>query len=739
MTHEAITNLLEEAARLMGHSFNRYALQNDINLPPQFEAHDLEGILSYLGNMSYKARMTMVNKAMNVEELVAAVTQLEQPLLVFLKGAYGSHPQPWWISTEVTHRSSGRIMARPALEPDRGWTAIQPIDLFTWPAELPPYIAGRIPIVYFYPITDFTSEHHGNPGSMGSHDGVASGGHGGGHHDHHDHHHLSPLKRLFMLLRPERKDVGYIYVFAIAVALINLTLPLGTQAIMGLISGGMVFNSVIILISMVVVGVVLAGGMQIMQLSVVEMLQRRIFARAAFEFAYRVPRISMPALQNLYAPEQMNRFFEVMNVQKAIPKLLIDLTAAILQVVSGLALLAFYHPFFVFFGLFLIGILGLFLAYYAPRGVKTGINESRYKYKVVAWFQDMARALIPFKMTGNSALAVGKTDEYVDHYLFYRKKHFNILITQYSGILIFKSIVIAGLLIIGTVLVVDRQITLGQFVASEIVIITVVSAVEKIIMSLEVVYDALVAVDKLGHVTDLQLERGQGIELPIHDTEVVLEVKDLSFSYDHHKHALHHFNLKLPQGQHVAISGGTGSGKHTFVKVLLGLYPEYHGSIVMNKVSLRDASLASWRSHIGENVINSELFEGSIYDNIAMGRPGIAAYHVSAILQDLGMDYIVNQLPQGLYTQLSVGTPLLHNSALYAITLARTLITKPRLVILDDEIQKLGRSEKLRILSFLQQPSHNWSVIYLTNDPVVLASSSQVIHLQDGRQVGPHA
>lgn len=743
MTHENIILLLEEAAAFAGHSFNRYALNNAINLPPSYGPDELEEVISYLGNMAYKARMTQVSKALTVSDIRLSMTSQEQHLLVFLKPTSGSDslPYPYWLSpAQTVAQKDNLLMGRPVNQPDAAWRVINADELFAWGDEMPPRIAGKVPALFYYPLTDITSEHQHNPAPLGAeqHANIGDHGHADGHHAHgHDaHKHLHPFARLMMLFKPDRKDIWFIYVFAISVALINLTLPLGTQAIIGLISGGMVFNSVIILISMVVMGVVVGGGLQIMQLSIVEILQRRVFARASFEFAYRVPRFTLAGLGNSYAPEQMNRFFEVLTIQKAIPKLLIDLTAALLQVVFGLLLLGFYHPFFVIFGVFLLSMLLVFLIYYAPKGLNSSIQESKYKYKVIAWFQDMARALIPFKMTGNSNLSVSKTDEYVNQYLYYRKKHFGLLITQYGGILIFKASVTAGLLIIGTYLVVDRQITLGQFVASEIVIITVLSAVEKIILTLEVVYDALTAVDKLGHITDLPLEHNEGINLPSTSpdkgTYPLLEVKDLSFKYGDY-HVLHSINFRLMPGQHLSIAGGNGSGKHTLVKIILGLYPDYKGEVVMNRVSLRDANLSSLRNQIGENAINCEFFEGTIYDNIAMGRPGIVAYRVSEVLEDLGIASVINQLPNGLYTNLSIGTPVLNGTALYCLTLARTLVNHPKLVIIDDELQKLSQADKLRILSYLQNPKHNWAVIYLSNDPLIQAACSQVIHLQKGR------
>lgn len=741
MTHQDLVRLLEAAAADSGHSFNRFALESNINRPPTFEPDKLDAIISYLGDMAYMARMTLVTKALTIDELKFALATQEKNLLVFVNqpGPDGKlYPQPWWLSPTESLKGNGKdAVGKPALDGSANWRSINESSFYAWGQELPQKLVGKLPVMFFYPLRDYTSEHRGNPAKRG---GNTDGHHQDGHHG--QHHHLSPVKRLFILLKPERKDIWYIYLFAITIGLINLTLPLGTQAIIGLISGGMVFNSVILLISMVVIGVLIGGGLQIMQLSVVEILQRRIFTRAAFEFAYRVPRLKINAIHHTYAPEQMNRFFEVPNIQKSIPKLLIDLTAAVLQTFFGLILLAFYHPFFVVFGLFLFVSLGLFIAYYAPQGMRSSISESKYKYRVVAWFQDMARALIPFKMTGDTNLAVAKTDEYVNHYLYHRKKHFNILIAQYGGILAFKAIVTAGLLIIGTYLVVDRQITLGQFVASEIVIITVLAAIEKIISSLDVIYDTLTAVDKIGHVTDFELEPGGGIEVDTSSSSYVgplIEVKDLGFAYEHGGHeVLHGISFKLNRRQHLCLAGGTGSGKHTLVKVLLGLYGHYHGEILVGNVSLRDISLANLRRQIGENAINNEIFEGNIFENVAMGRPGIYAHDVKNILNELGLGSTINKLHDGLYTNLTIGTPILNATALYLITLARTLLGKPDLVIIDDTLQKLGQADKLRVLSYLQDPQHNWAVIYLSNDALIQAACTEVIRLENGHMINLH-
>ncbi len=282
---------------------------------------------------------------------------------------------------------------------------------------------------------------------------------------------LTPVQRLFRLLGNEKKDIGYIYLYAIVIGLISLSLPLGIQAIINLISGGMLFSSVYLLLFVVIGGVLVSGIMQIVQITLVETLQQRIFAKAAFEFTYRIPRVKTESLLGYYPPELMNRFFDVLTVQKALPKILIDITGALLQIILGIMLLSFYHPFFIAFGIVTLFIITLIVYANGPKGLQTSLVESKYKYKVAQWLEDIARSLTTFKLSGAANLPMEKMDGLVNNYLVYRKKHFKILKVFFWNAVGFKTLVIGGLLILGTFLVVDRQISLGQFVATEIIIV----------------------------------------------------------------------------------------------------------------------------------------------------------------------------------------------------------------------------------------------------------------------------
>ncbi|MBY0435164.1 MAG: ATP-binding cassette domain-containing protein, partial [Cyclobacteriaceae bacterium] len=533
---------------------------------------------------------------------------------------------------------------------------------------------------------------------------------------------FSPVKRLIRLLSTERRDIFYILFYAVIVGIVSLALPLGIQTTVELISGGVVFSSVYLMIGLVILGVLLAGVLQMVQISMVEFLQRRVFTKAALEFAFRIPRLQLESLSGKYAPELVNRFFDVMTVQKGLPKLLIDLSSAIIQILFGLFLISLYHPFFVFFGLILLTVLGLIFYATGPRGLRSSINESKYKYKVAQWLEELARTIVSFKLGGNSDLPIRQTDYNVNNYLKNRKVHFNTLLTQFSFIIIFKAAITGGLLIVGTILVVGREITLGQFVASEIVIILILSAVEKIIMYMDVVYDLLTAVDKIAHVTDLPIERVGGLDFPSNVTKgFKVEAKNLSYSFSSQK-VLSNVNIKVESGEHVCIAGPGGAGKTVLTNILTGMYSNFQGIATLDNYSLRDLDLTHLREKIGKNISPEDIFEGTLLENLTVGNAHTSVERVMQAIDKIGLNDVVNALPKGLSTQMVSGGKGFPDTFIQKIILTRCLAKQPRLLVLNDFFTGLSKTEKLKLINCVFDRTNSWTLIAVSNDPLVMAA-----------------
>jgi ABC-type bacteriocin/lantibiotic exporter with double-glycine peptidase domain len=288
----------------------------------------------------------------------------------------------------------------------------------------------------------------------------------------------------------------------------------------------------IVLVIIVIIGVALVGILSIMQLRITENLQQKIFVRSSFEFGYRLPKIKFEELYNQYPPELANRFFDTITIQKGASKLLIDFSTAILQIVFGIILLSLYHPFFIFFGLTLLLLLYIIFKFSYNSGLSTSLKESKYKYKVVSWLQEIARNNFSFRKETSFEFALNKNNNLVSQYLDYRERHFEIIKRQYFQLIIFKVIITAGLLFIGGYLVLNQKMNIGQFVAAEIIILLVINSVEKIVVGLETLYDVLTAVEKIGQITDLQTETSQSLTNEICYNNISIEAENINYKFN---------------------------------------------------------------------------------------------------------------------------------------------------------------------------------------------------------------
>ncbi|WP_221393027.1 ABC transporter transmembrane domain-containing protein [Dyadobacter sp. NIV53] len=320
----------------------------------------------------------------------------------------------------------------------------------------------------------------------------------------------TPWERLIGMLYVERTTINYIFIYAILIGLIGLSLPLGTTAVFNFLSNGALYSSTYLLIGVVLLGVAVGGFLLIAQLSLVEMLEQKIFAKATLEFAYRFPRIKQKEFDGENPAELVNRFFDVITIQKGLTKLLVDVVAAAVQIFFAAILLSFYHPVFMVFGIFTVLVILLMLALFYKVGVKTSIEESEHKYEVVAYLEQVAADLDQYRNQPEKLSSVIlKTDQITAKYLKARNDHFRILRKFFASSVALRTILMGGLLLLGSYYVVERQMTLGQFVAAEVIIVQISYAVEKFMTSLNTIFDMVTGSEKLAAVTDLELEESE--------------------------------------------------------------------------------------------------------------------------------------------------------------------------------------------------------------------------------------
>ena len=544
----------------------------------------------------------------------------------------------------------------------------------------------------------------------------------------------TPLQRFFRMLHPNRKAITNLYIFAVMNGLIALSLPLGIQAIINLIQGGEVSASWILLVSIVLIGYMFNGALQLIQLRITEDLQKDIFTRSAFDFVYRIPRIKMEVLEKHYAPELMNRFFDTITMQKGVAKILMEFTAAALSILFGLILLSFYHSFFILFSILVILTVFVLGRYIFHRGLQSSIKESKYKYKVAFWLEEVARTNTTFRLSCDASLPVRKTDELVSSYIDAREAHFGILLRQYYLFLAFKLMIAAGFLILGSILVFNQQMNIGQFVAAEIIVLLLISSVEKLLLIMENIYDLLTSIEKIGQVMDLELENSDTPSMKdVNRPEgLSVMVNQLYFKYpDDNEYSLKGLNLNIEANEKVCITGSNGSGKATLLKLMTAFFEPQRGTILYDNIPLKNYNIVELRSIIAECISDDRIFDGTLLENLTVGK-NYKFENIREVLDQVGLSMFVQQLPDGYSTMIGPQGRRLPGSVAQKIILARNLIKNPRLLIVEDIFKNLERTEKLQLFKNILKPDFSRTVVVVSKDTEIMALTQKVITLKDG-------
>jgi ATP-binding cassette, subfamily B, bacterial len=540
----------------------------------------------------------------------------------------------------------------------------------------------------------------------------------------------SPVARIFNLVKLEQKEISAVYYYAVLNGLIQLSLPLGVQAIIGFVLGASMRASLIVLIVLVVLGVLVAGIMQVNQMKIVEKIQQKIFVRYAFAFAQHIPKLDLKKTDNIYLPELVNRFFDIPVLQKSLSKILLDIPTASIQILFGLILLSFYHPAFILFGVILILLLWMILRYTGNRGLQTSIEESTYKYKVAGWLEETARVIKSIKLTKGNDLHLQKTDEHVTGYLDARNKHFKILLLQYNVLVIFKTVITAAMLIVGTILLVNQELNIGQFIAAEIIILLVLTSVEKLVMNLGSVYDTLTSVEKLSNLTDKPVEVDGSIQMTDNGNGLKVALQNLSFSYNNENNVLQNISLDINGGEKVCIKGKDSSGKSTLLKVLAGAYPDFNGAMLLDGVPLGNYNLNSVRSQMGVLISQQDIFNGTVWENIVLGNKNISLETVMNTSAKVGINDFIASLKNGYDTMLDPTGKRLPRNVIHKILLVRALVGKPRLLLLEEPWQNIENSQRNQIMQLLVEIK-NTTLVVVSNDDDFANQCDKILHIED--------
>jgi putative ABC transport system ATP-binding protein len=543
---------------------------------------------------------------------------------------------------------------------------------------------------------------------------------------------LSPGRRFLELLQAERQHISTLLIFSLFSGLLYLAAPLAVDAVVSKLAfGGQTqpYVQALVILTVALLGCIsLQAVMSGFQYYLSEVIQRRIFVRAATDLAYRLPRVKAEAVDQVHAPELVNRFLEVVTTQKSTSILLLDGINLVFGTLTGMLLLAFYHPALLALVVILCALM-LFVVWPLGRGaVSTSINESKVKYALVHWFEQIAAFPLLFRGPGGHVLATEQANRLASAYLEKRGSHFQVVIRQVAGLLILSVTASAAVLLLGGWLVLSQQLTVGQLAASELIMGGIAASMAKLGKKLEAWYDLMAAMDKLGNLFDLEIERDSGGLPARSERGMTIEAKDLAFALPGMPPLFEGRTFSIPAGSRTAVAGPHGSGCSSLLDLFFGMRAPTAGQLSLDGLDIRSWQLDGLREHV-LLLRGFEIIQGSVIENLRLGSYAVGLDEVRSALSAVGLLDSILRRPEGLDLELQAGgAPLSANERL-RLLLARALVQKPRLLLLDELVDGLDEATLKMFTEAVLAPSLPWTVVIASRDPAVSQLCQQILPL----------
>lgn len=545
----------------------------------------------------------------------------------------------------------------------------------------------------------------------------------------------SAYGRLKQMIFEDKDDLVLILIYTFFSGLFSLSIPLATQIIVNTVAAGVFLQPLTVIAGLVLFGLCFAAILRLLTLWIVEQIRQRTFARVTLRLAYRVPRVRHTALAKEYLPELVNRFFDTITVQSGWFNFLLDAPAAALQVLVGLVLLAIYSPWLLLFDLIVIGFFLLEVFAFGYGGFRTRSDETTQRFLIAEWLEEIARCETGIKTNGIPPFLIEQADKLLTEYVKLRRIHFKVLFRQATGLFFFQALASAGILGCGGYLVIHRQLTMGQLVASLLIVNMVLPGLERLVRNMQNVYELLSALNKIGYVEDLPLERKGGEILPKSTQGARIDIRGLRFAYNEGSDVLQGLDLSLSPGERISLFGPNGSGKTTLAEILCGLLEPKAGLVQINGIDVRDLDLQSLRNAVALMSDANEIFPGTIIENIGLGRKEISHFDIMWALNLVQFNEELHYLPDGLKTVLSTGGKNLSRGQAQKLLLARAIVKRPQLLILDEAFTAIEERSKLDILDRIYSPDLAWTIIDISHDADSILRSSRIVVLAEGKIV----
>jgi putative ABC transport system ATP-binding protein len=529
------------------------------------------------------------------------------------------------------------------------------------------------------------------------------------------------LARLNLLIGLERRILTIVVSYAVVIGLFALIVPLTVQELVNTFAFAIQPIMIVTLVATMFGALLAMGAFRVLQARAVEILVQRLYTRLAVAFTEALPRFR----ENVFLPQHTNTFIEAELLPRALVAMLVDVINVSVSGAIGMAILIMYHPYFLGYNTLLITGFAFLLTFFGRGGLRITQRVSRLHYQTFHWLQDIGINRLHFKSTDSLPLLLKKTDALVKAYVMARKTRSDILSgAQYKSTVIFQAVAHSGMIGLGGWLLSVGDITLGQFVAAEVIVGTLLLNLDTVARRMYAAIYVATSLHELSELFGLPKEDVSGpvaAWLPDPSLQGVrLTCKDVSFAAPDGPLLFERFNLEVMPGEKISVLSGTSRSKTSLALVLAGLYHPTGGVIRYNDIDLRDVSL-NYVNRCRGLMLDSHptLFDGSLEENITLQRPSIQFEDLSWALRFVELEEEIDAMPQGLETLVHGNGANLTRSQVLRVLLARMIVTRPELLIFNGSLHNIEPALRLTLLRRLCSKEEPWSVVFVSNDPEV--------------------
>ncbi|MCB0308883.1 MAG: hypothetical protein KDD48_05880 [Bdellovibrionales bacterium] len=517
---------------------------------------------------------------------------------------------------------------------------------------------------------------------------------------------------LGLILQGNRQFVWTILFYGLLVSLLSLAVPVSVQAIVNTIAFTSLSQQLVVISILLFIVLLGAGVFQVLQAWLIDLFHRKIFAQLGVEVTKRLYLAKSQFFRMQNAPELVNRFFDVFTVQKSVSILFTDGFSLVLQLLVGLTLIALYHPLLLLYDIFLICSLALAWFLFGAKAMDSAILESKAKYSLINWLEEQGRSYKLLASSRAEAMVMNRSEFLISKYISYRKQHFNHLLGQIIILVSTYAISSAILLGLGGYLVIKNQLSLGQLVAAEIIITGILVKIAKSGKYLEVYYDLVAASEKLLHLFDFDI-----VELSSIDTEtfnkVDIQCRDI---YAQQETRVFRYTEMIPFKSRYFFRVNHAACKEILLDKIFGESISTKGSVFINQRSSDLINIQQLRSLIYTTGYPT-IIEGTIAENLTLGDPHLSEKDIYDVLNLVELATSIEGLPDGQKTQMLPGGHPLWQSQLLRFDIARAILLRFKIIILNESFQSIGVDRQEKILRYLTSAERDWTLLQFGDQP----------------------